>query len=100
MKTACKEKRSEIDNPKKGVTHSTQELAVSKHLRIVADTFIKVQQKREEADYDTGKAWDPTGVDEQIAAVSAAFESWKAIRDEAVAQAYLVSLLGKRPRAE
>jgi hypothetical protein len=32
-------------------------------------------------------------------AVVKAFESWRRIRDEPVAQAYLVSLLGTRPRA-
>jgi hypothetical protein len=59
-----------------------------------------VQQKRNDADYDTGKAWTQTDVLTQIDAVSEAFESWKAIRDEPAAQAYLVSLLGKRPRSE
>ena len=99
MKSACKEKRSEIDNLRKSL-HSIREMAVSNHLRIVADAFITVQQKREVADYDTGKEWDPTEAGEQIDAVAAAFESWKAIREEPAAQAYLVSLLGKRPRPE
>jgi hypothetical protein len=66
----------------------------------VTDVFIEVQQKREEADYDTGKKWNQTDVLTQIAAVEAAFESWKTIRDEPVAQAYLVSLLGIRRRSE
>ena len=78
----------------------SQELLVSKRLHTVADTFIQAQQKRNDADYDTGKQWTRTDVLTQIDAVSAAFESWKAIRDEPVAQAYLVSLLGKRARAE
>jgi hypothetical protein len=34
---------------------------------------------------------------EQIDVVAAAFESWQAVREEPTAQAYLVSLLGKRP---
>ena len=59
-----------------------------------------MQQKREEADYDTGKEWNQTEVLKQIDSVTAAFESWKAIREEPVAQAYLVSLLGIRPRSE
>jgi hypothetical protein len=78
----------------------SQELLVSKRLHTVADTFIQAQQKRNDADYDTGKQWTRTDVLTQIDAVSAAFESWKAIRDEPVAQAYLVSLLGKRARPE
>jgi hypothetical protein len=59
-----------------------------------------VQQKREEADYDTGKEWNETDALAQIETVATAFESWRAIRDEPVAQAYLVSLFGIRPRSE
>jgi uncharacterized protein (UPF0332 family) len=100
MKSASTKKRSEIDaHSQKSSLHS-QEMAISKHLRTVADTFIQVQQKREEADYDTGKEWDQTDVEKQITAVAAAFESWKAIREAPAAQAYLVSLLGKRSRSE
>lgn len=100
MKHASAEKRRELDahfgkNPSR-----SQEPVISRHLHTVADTFIQVQQKRNEADYDTGKEWARTDVLTQIDAVSAAFESWKAIRDEPAAQAYLVSLLGKRPRSE
>ena len=47
-----------------------------------------------------GKEWTQSDVLSQIADVSLAFESWKAIRDEPIAQAYLLSLLGKRPRPE
>jgi uncharacterized protein (UPF0332 family) len=100
MKSASVEKRSELDAGFKNNPPSSRELAVSKHLRTVADTFIQVQQRREEADYDTGKEWTQTDVLTQIVAVGAAFESWKAIREEPAAQAYLVSLLGKRPRPE
>jgi uncharacterized protein (UPF0332 family) len=100
MKTASVERRSQLEayfkkNPPEG-----RELAVFKHLHTVAQTFIQVQHRREEADYDTGKEWTQTDVLAQIVAVGAAFESWKAIREEPVAQVYLVSLLGKRPRPE
>jgi hypothetical protein len=100
MKNASKEKRSELDayfkkNPLQG-----HDLPILKHLHMVTDVFIQVQQRREEADYDIGKVWNQTDVLTQIAAVRTAFESWKEIRDEPVAQAYLVSLLGMRPRSE
>ena len=49
---------------------------------------------------DAKTEWDQINVVDQIDAISAAFESWKAIRDEPVAQAYLVSLIGKRTRSE
>ncbi len=100
MKSASVRKRSELDAHFKTNPPPSQELTVFEHLRTVADTFIEVQQKREEADYDTGKEWSQTDVLSQIDAVAAAFESWKAIREEPVAQAYLVSLLGTRPRSE
>ena len=100
MKTASAEKRSELDAYFKKNPPVSRELTVAKHLHSVAHTFIQVQQRREEADYDTGKEWTQTDVLTRIDAVAAAFESWKAIREEPVAQAYLVSLLGKRPRSE
>jgi uncharacterized protein (UPF0332 family) len=99
MKSASVAKRSELDARFKKNPLPSQELAVLQHLRTVAHTFIEVQQKREDADYDTGKEWDHTVVEQQIDA-GAAFVSWKTIREEPVAQAYLMSLLGKRPRSE
>jgi hypothetical protein len=100
MKSASEEKRSELDAHFKKNPVPSPDLAVFKHLRAVAHTFIQVQQKREAADYDTGKEWDQTDVEKQIVAVAAAFESWKTIREAPAAQAYLMSLLGKRPRSE
>jgi len=100
MKSASVEKRSELEALFKKHSVPSQELAVFKHLHTVAHNFVQVQQRREEADYDTGKEWTQTEVRIQIDAVTVAFESWKAIREEPVAQAYLVSLLGKRPRSE
>ncbi len=100
MKSASVERRSELDAHFKRNPEPSEELADVVHLRTVTHTFIQVQQRREEADYDTGKEWTQTDVLRQIDAVVAAFESWKAIRETPIAQAYLVSLLGKRPRAD
>jgi uncharacterized protein (UPF0332 family) len=100
MKSASKEKRSELEAHFKKNPPSSPDLAVFRHLHTVTDAFIQVQQKREEADYDTGKKWNQTDVLTQIEAVEAALESWRTIRDEPVAPAYLVSLLGLRPRSE
>ena len=100
MKNASLEKRSELSAHIGKNAPPSQELVISDHLHTVADTFIRVQQKRNDADYNTGKEWTQSDALSQIDAVSAAFESWKAIRDEPAAQAYLVSLLGKRPRSE
>ena len=100
MKSASEEKRGELKAHFKKNPLQSPELVISKHLSTVTEVFIQVQQKREEADYDTGKEWNQTDVLTQIDAVATAFESWKAIREEPVAQAYLVSLLGIRPRSE
>ena len=60
-----------------------------------------MQEKRNNADYDTALEWTQTDVLTQINVVSEAFRSWNAIRDESVAQEYLVSLIvGKKRRPE
>jgi len=100
MKSASVETRSGLAARLKKSPPSAPEMAVLKYLHHVTDTFIEVQQRREEADYDTGKEWTQTDVVTLIDTVETAFQSWKAIRQEPVAQAYLVSLLGKRQRSE
>jgi len=100
MKNASVGKRAELDAHFRRIPPASPELAVFKHLHTVAHTFIQLQQRREEADYDTGKEWTQMDVLTQIDAVGAAFESWNLIREEPIAQAYLVSLLGKRSRPD
>lgn len=97
MKSASEAKRAAVNAQLKS---GSSTIAVSLHLRTVAEAFIQVQDKRNEADYDIAKEWTLTEVKLQIAAVNAAFESWNVIREERDAQAYLVSLLVKRPRSE
>ena len=100
MKSASKDTRSELETRLRNATAGSQEAVVFDHLRRVAGTFILAQQKREEADYDTGKEWTQTDVLTLIDVVADAFGNWQEIREEPVAQAYLVSLLGKRARSE
>ena len=97
MKSASESKRAAVNAQ---IKSSSSVAPVSLHLHTVAETFVQVQDKRNEADYDIAKEWTLTEVKLQIAAVHAAFESWNVIREERDAQAYLVSLLGKRPRSE
>lgn len=62
MKSASMDTRSELETRlRKGVAGS-HEAVVFEHLRKVAGTFIQAQQRREEADYDTGKEWTQTDV--------------------------------------
>jgi len=97
MKTASL-RVSQIDialqhNPQADATNK-----VSMHLRTVANAFIQAQQRRNDADYNMAKEWTGVEVAKQIASVYEAFKTWNMIRDEAVAQAYLVSLLGTKER--
>ena len=68
------------------------------HLRTVANAFVQAQQRRNDADYNLAKEWTPVEVATHIASVNEAFKTWNIIRDEATAQAYLVSLLGPKER--
>jgi uncharacterized protein (UPF0332 family) len=98
MKTASEAKISQINTAFKNNTPEGPEKIIALHLRTVANAFIQAQQKRNDADYNIAKEWTAVEVYTQIAAVSDAFESWSAIRDKAVAQAFLVSLLGSKDR--
>jgi hypothetical protein len=100
MKSASVEARSKLDASLKERSLPSEELDVFKHLRGVAHTFVQMQQRREDADYDTGKEWIQTDVLIHISTVAEAFESWSAIHETPIAQVYLVSLFGKRPRSE
>jgi len=98
MKTASEAKVSQINAAFKDHPPEDAEKTVAIHLRTVANAFIQAQQRRNDADYNIAKEWTPVEVDKQIASVNEAFKAWNMIRDEAVAQAYLVSLLGTKER--
>ena len=98
MKTASEAKVSQINAALKDPPHQEAEKAAAIHLRTVANAFVQAQQRRNDADYNMAKEWTPVEVHTQIDSVSEAFKAWNLIRDEASAQAYLVSLLGTRER--
>jgi hypothetical protein len=98
MKMASQTKVDQINAAFKGIPPEDAEKTVAIHLRTVANAFIQAQQRRNDADYIMAKEWTPVEVDAQIASVSEAFKKWDMIRDEALAQAYLVSLLGAKER--
>jgi uncharacterized protein (UPF0332 family) len=96
MKKACEKKRSELNAFMKTVPPpAPSEFAVAQHLYTVVDTFIQAQQQRHTADYDNSSQWTRTEVLAQIATVTTAFQSWRAIRNENLAQDYLIYLLVK-----
>ena len=83
-----------------GIQKSRPLTQSSTQLLAVVKAFIRLQDERHSADYDTGKDWNRADVITLINVAFKAFASWKMIREEPEAQAYLVSLFGKRRRPE
>jgi uncharacterized protein (UPF0332 family) len=101
MKSACRKKMGELTASYKTNRRSGSELTVAQHLYRVAETFVEAQNNRHAADYDNSRVWARTEVVAEIESLANAFESWRAIRNESVAQAFLVSLFGgKEPGKE
>jgi len=69
-----------------------QNRATVAHLETVATAFTLLYEQRQTADYDTTKQRSRTEVLDLIDAVAEAFKSAKKIRDETIAQDYLLSL--------
>jgi len=98
MRTASEARIAQIDTALRNDLSVAAEEAVALQLRAVAKAFIQAQQGRLEADYNMAKTWTHDEVDRQIQVVKKAFQACSEIRDEAMAQAYLVSLLGMKER--
>jgi hypothetical protein len=98
MRAASEAQFSQIEKYLKGNPPPSPERTVSEHLRIVAKTFVEVQRRRQEADYNTAQQWTLAEMEDQINDVAEAFRSWSAIRESPAAQAYLLSLLGTKGR--
>lgn len=62
-------------------------------LRSVARAFRELQIQRHLADYSNATKWDRVKASSKVNQSKTAFGDWKAIRNESVAQRYLVSLL-------
>ncbi len=66
---------------------------VAAKLRSVARAFRELQFQRHLADYSNATKWDRIKASSKVDQCKTAFADWKAIRNEYVAQRYLVSLL-------
>jgi len=62
-------------------------------LRLVGRTFWELQDERHKADYNNTIIWDRVKALARVKQAERAFSDWKSIRNEEIAQAYLVSLL-------
>jgi hemerythrin-like domain-containing protein len=72
---------------------SGEDQTVVDHLKVVAQAFVQLQQKRHLADYDNAVFWAYRESEAEVVTARNAFQSWTAIRNENLAQSYLVSLL-------
>ena len=66
------------------------------NLKLVTDSFVTLQQERHSADYDNSKVWSRTQVFEAIIQAQDAMKAWMGIRNDEMAQDYLLDLLGGR----
>ncbi len=71
--------------------------AIVSNLRFVARAFVQLQSKRHIADYDNTRPWTGLEAIEEVLIVARVFDMWRNIRQQNIAQEYLVSLL-IRPR--
>ena len=71
-------------------------IKIAADLRVVADSFVKLQQARHTADYDNSKVWSWTEVFETIAQAREAITAWMVIRQTEMAQDYLLDLMATR----
>jgi hypothetical protein len=69
---------------------------VANQLRIVAQTFVSLQQARHTADYDHSRVWSRIQVYEEIYRAQEAVKAWVSVRDTDEAQDYLLDMLGSR----
>jgi hypothetical protein len=93
-------REAELNAYFKGNPPESSERTVAQHLLTVSKAFVQAQQRRVDADYNMGREVTETETLTQIESVTEAFKSWNIIRDEATAQAYLLSMLGNKDRRE
>lgn len=82
MLNASEKKVADLKTYFKDNPPDSPERTIAINLHKVSRIFVQAQQQRNLADYETSREWTQIDVLEQIEAVSSAFESWKAIRDE------------------
>lgn len=94
MKSASDRQRAECNKFMSAKPVPSLDLECMRHLHFVSHTFLQAQQQRLMADYDNATPWTRTDALMLITDVETAFASWRVIRDDAAAQAHLLSLLG------
>lgn len=67
--------------------------AVPRDLRSVSEAFMKLQHQRHLADYDNSTQWTRTGVLDALNVAADAFDAWRRVEAEDLAQDFLLQLL-------
>jgi hypothetical protein len=65
-------------------------------LKLVAKTFVELQDARHIADYDGSVEWSRSEVYDRIILAEDAVAAWLRVRDSEIAQDYLLDLMGAR----
>ncbi|MGD0297013.1 MAG: HEPN domain-containing protein [Bryobacteraceae bacterium] len=65
-------------------------------LQRLISQFTKLQNDRYEADYDVGRKWSRSDVENTLALATEIFNTWRGVRNEKVAQHHLMSMFGAR----
>jgi hypothetical protein len=86
---------SQIQNPSK-YPFAGEDPRVVAALRDVAKIFVRLKGMRDTADYDNATHWSKTEAVTLVNSAEQAFATWKAIRNEKVAQTYLLMLMVKK----
>jgi hypothetical protein len=73
---------------------ASAEIPIATDLKLVAD--IKLQQARHTADYDNSTVWSRTQVWEMIVQAEDAVAAWANVRENEMAQDFLLDLMGTR----
>ena len=66
------------------------------NFRDLISKFTKLQNDRHEADYDVGRKWSRSDVENTLVLASEVFNTWRGIRNEKAAQHHLMSMFGAR----
>jgi hypothetical protein len=77
---------------------SGQPVALPAELREVAKAFVALQQERHDADYNSVRIWAPLEAQSKVEQARLAFQQWRAVRTQPVAQDYLLAFLVGRKR--
>lgn len=68
-------------------------LPVPPNLQQVAETFVELQERRHDADYNVARSFTRSEVADLVAQVKQAFLNWQSVRGDPVAGIYLTALL-------